>query len=93
MHSSNQYDILINGGTIVTMDAERRVIENGVLAISGNSIQEIYSANDLIGDIKADRTINADGKVIIPGLINAHSHIAMTLFRGLVEDLVLQKWL
>ncbi len=75
------------------MDAERRVIENGVLAISGNSIQEIYSANDLIGDIKADRTINADGKVIIPGLINAHSHIAMTLFRGLVEDLVLQKWL
>jgi len=93
MLSSNQYDILINGGTIVTMDAERRIIENGALAISGNSIQKICSVDDLPEDIKATKTIKAHGKVIIPGLINAHSHIAMTLFRGLVEDLVLQKWL
>ncbi len=75
------------------MDAKRRVIENGTLAISGNTIQDIFSADDVPEDISAAKTIKADGKVIIPGLINAHSHIAMTLFRGLVEDLVLQKWL
>ena len=75
------------------MDAERRVINNGALAISGNKIQEIFSAGELPRDYKASKIIHADGKVIIPGLINAHSHIAMTLFRGLVEDLVLQKWL
>ncbi len=75
------------------MDAERRLIENGALTISGNKIQGIFTSDELPSNIKAQRTIHADGKVIIPGLINAHSHIAMTLFRGLVEDLVLQKWL
>jgi 5-methylthioadenosine/S-adenosylhomocysteine deaminase len=93
MDSTQQYDLLINGGKIVTMDTERRIIDNGALVISGNKIQEIYSAGELPSDHKAQKTINADGKVIIPGLINAHSHIAMTLFRGFVEDLVLQKWL
>ena len=93
MDSTQQSDLLITGGKIVTMDTERRIIENGALVISGNKIQEIYSAGELPGDHKAHKTINADGKVIIPGLINAHGHIAMTLFRGFVEDLVLQKWL
>jgi len=93
MNSPHKYDILITGGTIVTMDAKRRVIKDGTLAISGNSIQAIFAADDVPDDISAAKTIRADSKVIIPGLINAHSHIAMTLFRGLVEDLVLQKWL
>ena len=93
MASSQQYDLLITGGKIVTMDAKRRVIDNGAIAISSNKIQEIFSAGELPSNYKAHKTINADGKVIIPGLINAHSHIAMTLFRGFVEDLVLYKWL
>ncbi|MBL7164511.1 MAG: amidohydrolase [Anaerolineales bacterium] len=93
MDSAQQYDLLITGGKIVTMDTERRIIDNGNLAISGNKIQEIFSAGELPSSYTARKTINADGKVIIPGLINAHSHIAMTLFRGLVEDLILQKWL
>jgi len=93
MDSANQYDIVITGGKIVTMDAERRVIDNGALAISGNKIQKIFSEGELPNNYQAGEIINADDKVIIPGLINAHSHVAMTLFRGLVEDLVLQKWL
>jgi 5-methylthioadenosine/S-adenosylhomocysteine deaminase len=91
--SPNQYDLLIKGGKIVTMDPERRVIDNGALAISGNKIQKIYSAENLPNDLKANKIIQAHGKVIIPGLINAHSHVAMTLLRGYVEDLVLYKWL
>jgi len=93
MDSAPQYDLLITGGKIVTMDADRRIIENGALAISGNKIQDIFSAGELPQIYHARKTIHADGKVIIPGLINAHSHIAMTLFRGFVEDLALHKWL
>ena len=93
MDSAQHCDLLITGGKIVTMDAKRRVIDDGALAISGNKIQGIFSAGELPSSTGARKTINADGKVIIPGLINAHSHIAMTLFRGFVEDLVLRKWL
>ena len=93
MDTALHYDTLINGGTIVTMDGERRILENGTLAISDSTIQAIYSKDNTPTNINAINKIDARGKVIIPGLINAHSHIAMTLFRGLVEDLVLQKWL
>ena len=93
MNSTQQYDLLITGGKIVTMDTERRVIDDGALAISGNKIQGIFSAGELPSNYKARKIINADGKVIIPGLINAHSHVAMTLFRGFAEDLVLYEWL
>ncbi|MDF1512532.1 MAG: amidohydrolase [Anaerolineae bacterium] len=86
-------DILITGGKIVTMDPERRVIDQGDVVIAGNRIKAIYSAGERPPEIKAQKIIHADGKVLIPGLINAHSHIAMTLFRGFVEDLVLHKWL
>jgi 5-methylthioadenosine/S-adenosylhomocysteine deaminase len=93
MTSSQPYDLLITGGKIITMDAERRVIEGGAIAIKGNSIQSILTAAEIPQNIQAQRVIDAKNKVIIPGLINAHSHIAMTLFRGFVEDLVLYKWL
>lgn len=93
MSSTHTYDVLISGGIIVTMDAKRQVIENGALAIQGNLIAEIFQADALPENLVAKETIQANGKVIIPGLINAHSHVPMTLFRGLVEDLVLQKWL
>lgn len=93
MSTAQEYDILITGGKIVTMDAERRIIENGAIAINGNTIQKIFSTSKLPDTIRAKEVIRADGKVIIPGLINAHSHIAMTLFRGFAEDLILEKWL
>ncbi len=93
MDINKHYDLLITGGNIVTMDENRRVINNGVLAISGNKITDIFTTEQHPPDISAKRTIDAKGKVLIPGLINAHGHIAMTLFRGFVEDLKLQKWL
>jgi 5-methylthioadenosine/S-adenosylhomocysteine deaminase len=93
METNHPYDLLITGGKIITMDPKRRIIDNGAIAVSGNRIQQIFSVNDLPAHEQARKTINATGKVIIPGLINAHSHIAMTLFRGFVEDLVLDKWL
>jgi 5-methylthioadenosine/S-adenosylhomocysteine deaminase len=93
MHKAEQYDILIQGGNMITMDENRRLIKNGAIAISGSDIKEIFLAEEIPNTISAKKTINANGKVIIPGLINAHSHLAMTLFRGFSEDLVLYKWL
>ena len=86
-------DLMIRGATIVTMNADRQVIENGVILVSGDTIVAVLPAGQVPMDQSAKRIIQADGMVAIPGLINAHSHVAMTLFRGFVEDLDLQDWL
>ena len=86
-------DLLITGGTIVTMDKERRVIQNGAVAVRGSEIVAIGTSADIAGRFRARRTINARGKAIIPGLINTHTHIPMSLFRGISDDLDLNDWL
>ena len=86
-------DLLILGGTVVTMDQDRRVIENGWVAITGGKIVAVGSRADLPKKYRAEQTINAAGKAVIPGLINTHTHIPMTLFRGIADDMDLQEWL
>ncbi len=87
-----QYDLLIFGGTVVTMNSERAVIEDGGIAIKDHKIVAVGSAAEM-KKFRAKETINAAGKVIIPGLINTHTHVPMTLFRGLADDLDLNEWL
>ena len=86
-------DILIVGGTIVTMNAQREVIENGAIAITNGKIDLIGTRRIVERNSRAKRVIDATGKVIIPGLINTHTHIPMTLFRGISDDLDLNDWL
>jgi len=86
-------DLLIVGGTIVTMNAERQVIENGAIGITNGKIDILGTRNIVVKNTRPKRTINAAGKVIIPGLINTHTHIPMTLFRGISDDLDLNDWL
>jgi 5-methylthioadenosine/S-adenosylhomocysteine deaminase len=86
-------DILIVGGTIVTMNAEREVIENGAIAIKNGTIFMIGTPGFVVKQSRAKRVINAKGKVIIPGLINTHTHVPMSLFRGIADDMDLQEWL
>src|SRR6267142_163592 len=86
-------DLIIRGGTVVTMDAERHVIENGAVAVKGGRIVSVGSATDIDRTYAAREVVNARGKVIIPGLINGHTHVPMSLFRGLADDLDLQEWL
>jgi len=93
MKENINVDVLIKGGTILTVDQKHRVIQDGAITITGDSISGIYSSDEIPQELEAGMVIQADGKVILPGLINAHSHLAMTLFRGFVEDLVLQQWL
>ncbi len=86
-------DLLIVGGSIVTMNAEREVIENGAIAITNGKIDLMGTRRIVERNSRAKRVINATGKVIIPGLINTHTHIPMVLFRGISDDLDLNDWL
>ncbi len=81
--------ILIKNGHIITMNEGREIIERGDLVIEENKIVEIGKNLDKT----ADKVINAKGKVVLPGLINAHTHLSMVLFRGIADDLDLQTWL
>ncbi|MBO0800981.1 MAG: amidohydrolase, partial [Blastocatellia bacterium] len=86
-------DLLISGGTVVTMDGERRIYENGFVAIRGERLVGIGDVRTLKGKYRAKQTIDARGKAVLPGLINTHTHIPMTLFRGLADDVDLHEWL
>jgi 5-methylthioadenosine/S-adenosylhomocysteine deaminase len=88
-----QVDLLVLGGTIVTMDHERRVISDGGIAISQGRIVAVGPRAEVEREYTSRQRINATGKVITPGLINGHTHIPMVLFRGLADDLDLQEWL
>jgi 5-methylthioadenosine/S-adenosylhomocysteine deaminase len=101
LHAQNKeavsFDLLVTNATIVTMDPARRVINDGILAVNGDSIAFVGTSADLHAyaakGLMAKQTIDAKGKLIIPGLINGHTHIPMVLLRGLVDDVTLDDWL
>ena len=93
IRAAERVDIIIRGGTVVTMDGASRVIENGAVAVKGERIIAVGAAPDIAAKYTAARTINAVGKVVMPGLINTHTHVPMVLFRGIADDLVLMEWL
>ncbi len=86
-------DLIVSGGTVVTMDGSKRLIENGAIAIVKDKIVAVGTSAEIGRQFTARQTINANGKVVIPGLINTHTHIPMSLFRGIADDLDLQEWL
>ncbi len=86
-----QADIIIKNGTILTLDSENSIFENSFLCIRGDSISEIGTGNPALS--KAEKIIDARGGLILPGLVNCHTHAAMSLFRGLADDLPLMEWL
>ncbi|HKP38141.1 MAG TPA: amidohydrolase [Pyrinomonadaceae bacterium] len=86
-------DLIIRNGTVVTMDGSRRVIEDGAVAVKGGRVVAVDDTADIVRRYAAPDVINAEGKVVIPGLINGHTHVPMTLFRGIADDLDLQEWL
>ncbi|MBE9591961.1 MAG: amidohydrolase, partial [Proteobacteria bacterium] len=84
-------DILVHNGTILTMDSQNAIISDGMLAISGSTIS--YIGKNEKGPIKANKELDIQGGLMLPGLINSHTHAAMSLFRGLADDLPLMEWL
>lgn len=85
--------LVVLGDYVVTMDASMTVIEQGAVAIDGNQIVAVDTAVAIEKEYRADRVLLGDGKVVLPGLINGHTHSAMTLLRGLADDLALMAWL
>jgi 5-methylthioadenosine/S-adenosylhomocysteine deaminase len=86
-------DLIVSGGTVVTMDASRRVIEDGAIAVAGGRIVAVGKRSDIARQYAAREVIDARGRAVIPGLINGHTHVPMTLFRGIADDLDLNEWL
>ncbi len=80
--------------TIITVNSSRDIILDGALLVTGSRIAAVGKVAILSREISAEtRIVNLQGKIIIPGLINTHSHLAQSLLRGLAEDLPLHSWL
>jgi len=85
------FDIIIKNGTILIMDTKNSIINRGFLCIEGDTISYIGTGNDK--KFEAKKIIDAKEGLVMPGLINGHTHAAMSLFRGLADDLPLMEWL
>jgi 5-methylthioadenosine/S-adenosylhomocysteine deaminase len=90
---SERVDLVVLGGTIVTMDEQRQLIEDGGIAVNQGRIVAVGTRGEIAKKFKGRQIFDANGRLVIPGLINGHTHIPMTLFRGLADDLDLQEWL
>src|SRR5438105_980434 len=91
------FDLLVKNGTIVTMDGEHRIFGDGVVAVRGDVIACVGKSSDFVlGQVKGVSTrltIDARGKLVLPGFVNGHTHVPMTLLRGLRDDVPLDEWL
>jgi len=87
------YDLVVHNGTVVTVNTSFEIIPNGLLCIKSGKIQRVEALSDSPALPSAKETINAAGGIIMPGLVNTHTHLPMTLFRGLADDLPLDVWL
>lgn len=88
---ASRAELIIKGGTILCMDAGMRVLNDHQIAIRNGKIVDIYPSGN--PKYLADKEIDATNCIVMPGLINTHTHLPMTYFRGLADDLPLEKWL
>ena len=86
-------DLLVAGGTAVTMDAARTIIDDAAIVIKGDTIVAVGPRSEVEAKYATTQTIDAKGKLVLPGFINGHTHVPMTLFRGLHDDVTLNDWL
>ncbi len=93
MRVEEHYDIVIHGGTVITVNDTFDVFPRGLVCIRGNRLARIGADPGTASLPPAAKTIDAGGMFVLPGLVNAHTHLPMTVFRGLADDLPLQQWL
>jgi len=86
-------DLVVSGGIVVTMDGERTIVQDGSVAVRGDSIVAVGPRAEIDARCKGAKTIDAHGALILPGFVNGHTHVPMTLFRGLHDDVTLHDWL
>lgn len=86
-------DTILTGGIVVTMNQQFDIIHDGAVAIQAAKIVAVGSSADIAAKYESDRVVSCAGQYILPGLVNAHTHVPMTLLRGLADDLRLDVWL
>lgn len=86
-------DILLTNAIVLTMNEAMKVYAPGAVAIAGEKILGVGAATEILETYQATSQIDCQGKVVMPGLVNAHTHVPMTLLRGLADDLRLDVWL
>jgi 5-methylthioadenosine/S-adenosylhomocysteine deaminase len=86
-------DYILRADYLLTMEDDLPVINDGAVAVTGNSITDVGTFTDISNKYTSDSILHGKNKVIFPGLINTHTHAAMVYFRGLADDLPLQEWL
>jgi len=91
--SDGQIDLIVAGDYVVSMDAAGTVFEDGAVAIDDGVILAIGPASEIEATYSAKEVMPGDRRIVLPGLVNGHSHAAMTLLRGVADDLALMDWL
>ena len=91
--AANQIDLIVNGDYVVTMDDAATVRSGAAVAIDQGVIIAIGPAAEIAASYDASEVLDGQGRVVMPGLVNGHSHAAMTLLRGVADDLALMDWL
>ena len=86
-------DLILKNAIVLTMDADYHIFSPGAVAVEGDHILAVGSEENLLDQYQSDQIVDCEGKVLMPGLINAHTHVPMTLLRGLADDLRLDVWL
>ncbi len=86
-------DLLVVNARVVTMDGNFDVYEPGGLAVAGGKIVAVGPSDEIAGHFAAKTRFDAAGKIVMPGLVNTHTHAAMNLLRGIADDLPLDRWL
>jgi len=92
-NSDDRIDLIIEGDHVVTMDAAATIIDNGAVAVDDGVILAIGLATDIHAEYVAVETLSGEDRIVMPGLVNGHGHAAMTLLRGVADDLALMDWL
>ncbi|NUS79639.1 MAG: amidohydrolase [Streptomyces sp.] len=86
-------DLLVHGGDVLTVDDAGTVVRDGAVAVHEGEIVAVGPAEELKARFTAAEAIDAAGCLVLPGLVNTHTHLAMTLMRGLADDVTLQGFL
>jgi 5-methylthioadenosine/S-adenosylhomocysteine deaminase len=92
-NNRREIDLVVTGGIVVTVDSAGRIIDAGAVAIDGSDIVAVDTADVIAKQFRGRETIDASGQIILPGLVNTHTHAPMVLYRGLADDLPLMEWL
>jgi len=85
--------IIVSGGTVITENGARQVLAPGSVAIDGTDIVDVGTPDAMAAKYQARESVDARGQVVLPGLINTHTHAPMVMYRGLADDLALMDWL